>query len=70
MNGFLCGEVTVELKRLNLPYFIPKQALIKVPDRESAYSPDVLYKFRQQCRNDIKSALRKSGVKSNQAANK
>ena len=46
MKGFLGGEVTVELKRLNLPYFIPKQALIKVPDRESAYSPDVLYQFR------------------------
>jgi len=47
MKGFLGGEVTVELKRLNLPYFIPKQALIKVPDRESAYSPHVLYQFRQ-----------------------
>lgn len=46
MNGFLGGEVTVKLKRLNLPYFIPKQALIKLPDRESAYSPDVLYQFR------------------------
>ena len=33
INGFLGGEVTVELKRLNLPYFIPKQALIKVPVR-------------------------------------
>ncbi len=42
INGFLGGEVTVEFKRLNLPYFIPKQALIKVPDRESAYSSDVL----------------------------
>jgi Uma2 family endonuclease len=42
INGFLGGEVTVEFKRLNLPYFLPKQALIKVPDRESAYSPDVL----------------------------
>ncbi len=69
MKGFLGGEVTVELKRLNLPYFIPKQALIKVPDREYAYSPDVLYQFRMR-RNDIKSLLQKSGVKSNQARNK
>jgi hypothetical protein len=22
INGFLCGEVTVDLKRLNFPYFI------------------------------------------------
>ena len=69
IKSFLGGEVTVELKRLNLPYFIPKQALIKVPDRESAYSPHVLYQSRLR-RNNIKSALRKSGVKSNQAANK
>ena len=42
INSFLGVEVTVEFKPLNLPYFIPKQALIKVPHRESAYSPDVL----------------------------
>ena len=69
INGFLGSEVTVELKRLNLPYFISKQALIKVPGRESAYSPDVLYQFRLS-RNDIKSLLQKSGVKSDQARNK
>jgi Uma2 family endonuclease len=34
INGFLWGEIILEFKRLNLPYFIPKQALIKVPDRE------------------------------------
>ena len=59
MKGFLGGEVTVELKRLNLPYFIPKQALIKVPDRESAYSPDVLYQFRLR-RNCYNYTLMKS----------
>ncbi|MCL1470895.1 Uma2 family endonuclease [Argonema antarcticum] len=42
INGFLGGEITVEFKRLKLPYLIPKQALIKVPERDSAYSPDVL----------------------------
>lgn len=42
INGFLAGEITVEFKRLKLPYLIPKQALIKAPDRESAYSPDVV----------------------------
>jgi hypothetical protein len=35
-------KIKVQFDRLNLPYFIPKPALIKVPDRESAYSPDVL----------------------------
>lgn len=42
INGFLAGEITLELKRLKLPYLIPKQALVKVPDRESGYSPDII----------------------------
>lgn len=42
INGFLAGEITVEFKRLKLPYIIPKQALVKIIDRDSAYSPDVL----------------------------
>jgi Uma2 family endonuclease len=40
--GFLGSELTAEFRRLNLPYFIPKQALVKPPENESAYSPDVL----------------------------
>lgn len=40
--GFLAIELTLEFRRLNLPYFIPKQALVKVADKETAYSPDVL----------------------------
>jgi len=40
--GFLARKLTVEFDRLNLPYFIPKQALVKPPENESAYSPDVL----------------------------
>ncbi|MBW4564154.1 MAG: Uma2 family endonuclease [Mojavia pulchra JT2-VF2] len=42
INGFLAGEITLEFKRLKLPYFIPKQALVKIPNRESGYSPDVI----------------------------
>lgn len=40
--GFLVEELVTEYKRLKLPYFIPKQALVKPPKRESGYSPDVL----------------------------
>ena len=40
--GFLASELTLEFVRLNLPYLIPKQALVKPPENESAYSPDVL----------------------------
>ncbi|MEH1901893.1 MAG: Uma2 family endonuclease [Nostoc sp.] len=42
INGFLAGEITLEFKRLKLPYLIPKQALVKVPDKESGYSPDAI----------------------------
>ena len=45
--GFLSTEFTLEFRRLNLPYFIPKQALVKIPDRESGYSPDFNLKSAQ-----------------------
>jgi len=41
-TGFLSRKLTVEFDRLNLPYFIPKQALVKPPTTESTYCPDVL----------------------------
>lgn len=40
--GFLTLEIAVEIKRLKLPYSIPKTALVKPPESESAYSPDIL----------------------------
>ncbi|GAA6617201.1 Uma2 family endonuclease [Scytonema sp. NUACC26] len=40
--GFLIRLLTLEYDRLNLPYFIPKTALIQFPSSESCYSPDVL----------------------------
>ncbi|MEH2036534.1 Uma2 family endonuclease [Nostoc sp.] len=40
--GFLAFEITRECIRLNLPYFIPKTVLVRPPENESAYSPDVL----------------------------
>ena len=42
IKGFLASELTVEFKRLNLPYFMPNQALVKPPEKESGYLPDVL----------------------------
>ncbi|KHG40168.1 MULTISPECIES: Uma2 family endonuclease [Aphanizomenon] len=41
-TGVLTIELAIECRRLNLPYFIPKQALVKPPTTESAYCPDVL----------------------------
>jgi Uma2 family endonuclease len=42
IKGFSAAELTLEFKRLNLPYFIPNQAIVKPPERESGYFPDVL----------------------------
>ena len=40
--GFLSTKLAVEIFQQNFPYFIPKQALVKPPQRQSGYSPDVL----------------------------
>jgi Uma2 family endonuclease len=41
--GFLAMELGYEIKRLNLPLFIPRQGLIKALDSDkSAYIPDVM----------------------------
>lgn len=42
VKGFLASELTVEFKRLKLPYFIPNQSLVKPPEKDSGYLPDVL----------------------------
>ncbi|QLE42670.1 Uma2 family endonuclease [Nostoc sp. C052] len=42
IKGFSTAELTLEFRRLNLPYFIPNQAIVKPPERESGYFPDVL----------------------------
>ncbi len=40
INGFLGGEITLKFKRLKLPYLILKQALVKVPGKESSFIND------------------------------
>ncbi|MBW4490319.1 MAG: Uma2 family endonuclease [Trichocoleus desertorum ATA4-8-CV12] len=43
VGGFLAGELFLESKRLQLPYIIPRQAIIKPLDTEkSGYNPDVI----------------------------
>ncbi|KYC42608.1 hypothetical protein WA1_21205 [Scytonema hofmannii PCC 7110] len=42
VKGFLVKKLSVEFDRLNLPYFIPNQAIVKPPKKESGYFPDVL----------------------------
>jgi Uma2 family endonuclease len=39
---FLATAVTIETQRLQLPYRFPRHALVKAPDRNTSYLPDVL----------------------------
>ena len=39
---FLVERFTLEYSRLSLPYGIPKTVLVKPPESETGYSPDVL----------------------------
>ncbi|GAA6615921.1 Uma2 family endonuclease [Scytonema sp. NUACC26] len=40
--GFLAQKFTLEYARLQLPYRIPKTGLVKTPNNETSYSPDIL----------------------------
>ena len=42
VKGFLSTELVFAYRGLNLPYFLPSQAFVKVPNAESAYLPDIL----------------------------
>jgi Uma2 family endonuclease len=50
--GFLAAKLTLEYVRLNLPYSIPKTALVKSASSESAYSSDILLINRSNLRNE------------------
>ncbi|MFN6479164.1 Uma2 family endonuclease [Nostoc sp. DedQUE07] len=40
--GFLALNISIEIGRQKLPYFIPKTVLVKPFEGDSAYSPDIL----------------------------
>lgn len=42
ITGFLVTKLVMQFEQFNLPYFIPKQALVKPPGKQSGYLPDVL----------------------------
>ena len=51
--GFLAMEIGFEIKRLNLPLFIPRQGLIKAIDTDkSAYIPDVMILDHESVKNN------------------
>ena len=50
--GFLALEISAEIKRLKLPYFIPKTAFVKPLEGESAFLPDILLLNRPNLVNE------------------
>jgi len=52
VKGFLATELVFAYRHLNLPYFLPSQAFVKVPDAESAYLPDILILKRSNLGNE------------------
>ena len=52
ITGFLIRKLSVEIDRLNLPYVVPKTALVKPAESESGYSPDVLIVNRPNLVNE------------------
>lgn len=53
VSGFLAMEISFEIKRLNLPFFIPRQGLIKaINTDQSAYIPDVMVLDKDSIKNN------------------
>jgi len=49
--GFLITELSLEIRRLNLPYFIPKECVIK-GDQFSGYEPDGIVLDKNLLKNE------------------
>lgn len=50
--GFLAAQITLEFTRLQLPYFIPKTAFVRMPENKSGYEPDIVIINRQNLINE------------------
>jgi Uma2 family endonuclease len=50
--GFITLKLGIELNRLNLPYFIPKECLVKASHDKSGYEPDVIVLNRPALENE------------------
>jgi Uma2 family endonuclease len=49
--GFTAGELFLEIRNSQLPYFIPKECIIKAPG-ESGYEPDVIVLDKRNVNNN------------------
>jgi Uma2 family endonuclease len=46
--GFLVAELNFEIRRLGLPYFLPKECVVKADNELSGYEPDAIVLDRQR----------------------
>jgi Uma2 family endonuclease len=47
VSGFLIAELNFEIRRLGLPYFLPKECVVKAENELSGYEPDAIVLDRQ-----------------------
>jgi Uma2 family endonuclease len=52
VKSFLGIEIPFEIKRLRLPYGIPNQVIVRPPEKDSGYFPDVLVLNRANLVNE------------------
>ena len=52
VTGFLGIEIPYEIKRLGLPYSIPNQVIVRPPEKDSGYFPDLLVLNRANLVNE------------------
>jgi Uma2 family endonuclease len=52
VKGFLTIKASVQIDNLGLPYSIPNQAIVRPPEKDSGYFPDVLVLNRANLENE------------------
>ncbi|MBE8990084.1 Uma2 family endonuclease [Nostoc sp. LEGE 12450] len=52
VKGFLGIKISVEIQRLGLPYIIPNQVIVRPPEKDSGYLPDMLVLNRANLENE------------------
>ncbi|HAA31407.1 MAG TPA: hypothetical protein DCE56_31470 [Cyanobacteria bacterium UBA8553] len=50
--GFIALKTGIEIERLDLPYFIPKECVVKPDNEKSGYEPDTIILDRQAIKNE------------------
>ena len=52
VGGFIIAELNFEIRRLFLPYLIPREGVVKPYTKESGYEPDVIVLDKQALKNE------------------